>query len=952
MDTTTPPSSSPARGDAAGGVSQEIQRAKARQKALAIDANRPAGLTGNWALALSGGGIRSATFSLGVIQGLTRTVPPAVGEAPPGSTNWPLMAHFDFLSTVSGGGYIGGFVSSLFVPGRLTGQTPGPTDPQRNEQAADPATVQLALAALSEEPPGRIRSTAEFNALRPGETALAWLRDNGRYLTPGGAGDLAYGIAVVLRNWFATQYVIGTLILLALSTLQAIRWGLLRATTTPTLGWLAGQEATWLHQATHGGHWIWWSPAWYLVLLPLGLLTLPLGIAYWFSHPARLSRADQAAPATLRPHQGATNLHAPQPPQEARCLSLASVWGAVLALLGLCLAAGLWHLGMGTARPMLVALVGGGGALTGLAVLAYGAVTCHVQREAARQPPPAAKATVTAQRVALTRALTWSLKVVMATVAVAAIDTLAQSVWLALTVQSAAISATTLGATVWLLKKGLDMLGRQGSARDESSWLSRLPLGLLAGLAGTGLWLIAAACWGYLVLSLIWSQPPANPAVFGDLDTLTLHAEIALGTAACALVLAGVVALFPGFLNLSTLQTFYSARIVRTYLGATNHRRFARGSEAKAKDVAEPVAGDNLSLQEVYANPLAPIHLVNVCVNQSVSPGENLIQGDRKGKPLVIAPGGFYLDQDAHPMGLPPREGNELSAPLSFGEWLGVSGAAFSTGLGRGTGLGLSLALGFANVRLGRWWRGLPRSAVKGRPGLFQRLFPTQAYLINEFCGRFYGDHRPYQYLSDGGHFENTAVFELLRTDRQRGIRLIVVTDAGADPDYQFEDLANLIRLVRIDHGLEIRVSAANDDPLLQGVFGTPRQIAQTARTPDGPCAVMLDVVGTTRSAARGVPDGALFSRIVLLKPVIISHVGADVDQYKVTHPSFPQETTVDQFFDEAQWESYRQLGLQVAQRVFQGPPCEARRAAYVQALWAALGSASPHPQRAEAPLG
>jgi hypothetical protein len=40
------------------------------------------------------------------------------------------------------------------------------------------------------------------------------------------------------------------------------------------------------------------------------------------------------------------------------------------------------------------------------------------------------------------------------------------------------------------------------------------------------------------------------------------------------------------------------------------------------------------------------------------------------------------------------------------------------------------------------------------------------------------------------------------------------------------------------------------------------------------------------------------------------------VCHYHRAHPDFPQETTIDQFFDEAQWESYRRLGLHTGHRV------------------------------------
>jgi hypothetical protein len=49
------------------------------------------------ALCLSGGGIRSATFALGVLQGLARR---------------NLIGRFDYLSTVSGGGYVGSWLSA------------------------------------------------------------------------------------------------------------------------------------------------------------------------------------------------------------------------------------------------------------------------------------------------------------------------------------------------------------------------------------------------------------------------------------------------------------------------------------------------------------------------------------------------------------------------------------------------------------------------------------------------------------------------------------------------------------------------------------------------------------------------------------------------------------------------------------------------------------------------
>src|SRR5688572_5553301 len=62
-----------------------------RISAGSLDANRLAGL------AISGGGIRSATFALGVLDSLRRG---------------GLLTKLHYLSTVSGGGYVGSWLSA------------------------------------------------------------------------------------------------------------------------------------------------------------------------------------------------------------------------------------------------------------------------------------------------------------------------------------------------------------------------------------------------------------------------------------------------------------------------------------------------------------------------------------------------------------------------------------------------------------------------------------------------------------------------------------------------------------------------------------------------------------------------------------------------------------------------------------------------------------------------
>lgn len=49
-------------------------------------------------------------------------------------------------------------------------------------------------------------------------------------------------------------------------------------------------------------------------------------------------------------------------------------------------------------------------------------------------------------------------------------------------------------------------------------------------------------------------------------------------------------------------------------------------------------------MDRYYDNSLMPIHIINVCLNRTSDPGEQLVQRDRKGKPLAVLPSGFVVD--------------------------------------------------------------------------------------------------------------------------------------------------------------------------------------------------------------------------------------------------------------------------------------------------------------------
>jgi hypothetical protein len=189
----------------------------------------------------------------------------------------------------------------------------------------------------------------------------------------------------------------------------------------------------------------------------------------------------------------------------------------------------------------------------------------------------------------------------------------------------------------------------------------------------------------------------------------------------------------------------------------------------------------------------------------------------------------------------------------------------------------LAFLMTLFDVRLG-WWIANPtheRNWPVGGPrvGFF--------WLLRELLGST-SDDSGFIYLSDGGHFENLAVYELVR----RGCKVIVTGDASCDPKLAFGDLHNAIERCRTDFGVEI---VMNGDELQR----------------QNGLAKSHFVTGTIHYSSCADDDGVL----IYLKPTLVPGDPADVLGYIATNPTFPDDTTANQWFDEAHFENYRALG-------------------------------------------
>jgi hypothetical protein len=221
---------------------------------------------------------------------------------------------------------------------------------------------------------------------------------------------------------------------------------------------------------------------------------------------------------------------------------------------------------------------------------------------------------------------------------------------------------------------------------------------------------------------------------------------------------------------------------------------------------------------------------------------------------------------------------------------MSISGAAVSPNRGTQSSPTFTFLMTLFNARLG-WWMGNPAKSkyAKASPRV------SILSLLREALGRTNAGHS-YVYLSDGGHFDNLGLYEMVL----RRCRYIIVCDASADGNYGFGDLANAVRKVRIDLGIPI-------DPLKTTYVG-PQQDERYGRYCAWGHIRYQDVDGGDEKSSMGF--------LLYIKPCVLADCPPDVHNYAKLHTSFPHETTADQFFSESQFESYRALGRHVIGKI------------------------------------
>jgi hypothetical protein len=327
-------------------------------------------------------------------------------------------------------------------------------------------------------------------------------------------------------------------------------------------------------------------------------------------------------------------------------------------------------------------------------------------------------------------------------------------------------------------------------------------------------------------------------------------------------------------LNHTSMHGFYRSRLQRTFIVPTSTR-----AGGKERDI-------NLSELKNTAEGL-PYHLLFGSVE--VASGRGLL--DRR-------PAGFLFSKLYCGSGKLGPDGRGYCPTAAFrGGDNDLSSAAAISGAAvtplRMSNLLFQILLVATNFRLGQW---LPNPGRVPAPRLPK--FVPLLRLLRSWVWRRPTSQERFVFVADGGYYENLGVEALL----DRRCRVILVSDAGADPKFVFEDFARLFRRCRMK-GIRLLAWGADQELTMgdvvpselpgRGCFSRRHRVFGRVVYPDGKEGLFVYV-------KLSVSDPEVF----------------DLWQYRATHPRFPHDPTVNQFFDVDQFESYRELGYRIGMKL------------------------------------
>jgi hypothetical protein len=398
--------------------------------------------------------------------------------------------------------------------------------------------------------------------------------------------------------------------------------------------------------------------------------------------------------------------------------------------------------------------------------------------------------------------------------------------------------------------------------------------GLLALAIGAGVLLIVVMICAFIV---------------PDVHTDRMWERTGLGTLAAVGLLVGLGVV--GDANRLSPHYFYRDRLAEAYLyteqtraGTTSLEMMRDTVELKLHRLHGELPGE-ASLGEPA--PTAPLQLISCAINLAGS--RDLTRKDRKSGYFVFSK---YFCGSRH-TGYRPTV-RYVGGTLKLARAMTISGAAAGSGMGVGTFFAQAFATVLFNLRLG-YWMPNPLKPNSTTDAFLKAWNFWPKWLWREMTLGTDERHSMIN-LSDGGHTgDNVGIYPLL----QRRCKLIIACDAECDPALSFGSFTEAMRHAYIDLGIDIDI----DLTMLR-----PDRETGMSRSH---CAVGLIRYPADTNGER------MIGYLVYLKNSMTGDEPEPVLNYKSGNSTFPHESTADQFFDDAQFESYRALGVHIAEHTF-----------------------------------
>jgi hypothetical protein len=781
-------------------------------------------------IGLSGGGIRSASLALGVLQAFAEH---------------DLLRRFDYISSVSGGGYLAGALQWWWYD-----------KPREDNAGSDQPKFGLGKVDFPYGPARISNSGDEAPVTKRARSNLEFLRAHSSYLTPGNGLTSWSMLAVLVRTTIISLFIwipvlAGLFAALFLADSLFLNDFFKAHLVTSPLGY-TNIRAYWQLAScpVDGPDKVQCEFAYRAIYA--SLLYLFYAFAGAFCVVALLFGFVSRAPEGLRANRTAHRL---------------LFAAAIIFLFSVYYLRELWHFkSLWEPFPQFVlpVAIGTGSAIFGVLV------ALAILVAAAEVTPKSLNASYWLRRN-YEIAWGWSFIPSLFTLAVATIPLVPYF----LSGQEQASVKGTLAGTFGLLS------GVAAAVYGYYTFLRNLLpsfTGQIFATTGAALYLYAILVMAFC-LSIVWGS--------GDVYS----AQAIEGSFILALLLS-----FFANINYVGLHRFYRDRLMEAFMPADSTVTAGRSRYS-------PIA-DNLLVTDLVRNQetskLAPVPYPLINTNVIMVDDHDRKVAVRGGDNFIISP--LFVGSSVTGWRR-SKDYMDDAGPLTLASSIAASGAAATASAGYiGTGITMNpivaAAMALLNIRLGlwmlnpakrRWWISAVPTFI--HPGLCSAIFSLH--------------HRGSRFveLTDGGHFENLGLYELVR----RKLSVVLVVDGEADPSISLASLVSATRRIEQDFKATLTFEKA------QGKGPERLMMYEEKGYPSGLRYSQSPFLVATIKYNDGTSGTLIYVKSTLIRGMDFTTAG-----YLATNPTFPHQSTIDQFFDQDQFDAYRYLGYDTAQQLIE----------------------------------